>query len=226
MNDQFIDRLAYAYFFIKEYVIEEGYSFEIDYASDLNFNNLTESLFLEETAWVILSSGMSFKIISDKFHLVSEAFYNWESANKIYENAHDCKNNSLKIFNNQQKIDAIITVSSIVKSEGFRNIKTRIGKNGVDYLTRFPFIGPVTKFHLAKNIGINVTKPDRHLVRISSAIGYDSPNDLCNDIAKRISEKKAIIDLVFWRYATLENNYLSRISHLVNSGSSSIKVPN
>lgn len=213
MSEHFVDKLAYAYFFVKEYVIKKGYSFEIDYADDIKFNNLKESFFLKEAAWVVLSSGMSYKIISNKFNLISEAFNNWESAEEIIRNKYKCKKKSLKIFNNEQKIDAIIKIASIIKEDGFENIKSGINKMGVEYLTRFPFIGPATKFHLAKNIGINVAKPDRHLVRISNATGYNSPNDLCNVISERISEKAAIIDLVIWRYATLDRNYLMKINH-------------
>ena len=38
---------------------------------------------------------------------------------------------------------------------------------GVNYLTTFDQIGPVTAFHLAKNLGLDVVKPDRPLVRMT-----------------------------------------------------------
>lgn len=213
MSDQYIDRLAYAYFFIKQYVINKGYSYEIDYADDLKFSNLQENIFLKEAAWVILSSGMNFNIIANIFNQFSTAFYNWESISKIVENKEQCKVNSLLIFNNQAKIEAIIKIASIIEIEGFDKIKFDLTLNGIDYLVRFPFIGPATKYHLAKNIGINVAKPDRHLVRISRAIGYNSANELCSDISKRISEKTSIVDLVIWRYATLDKKYLMKVDH-------------
>jgi hypothetical protein len=217
MSDQYTERLAYAYFFIKQYVINKGFSYEIDYADELKFSNLQENVFLKEAAWVILSSGMSFNIIANKFDQISSAFYNWESIEHIVKNKEKCKIHSLEVFNNKAKINAIIQIACIVEKESFEKIKSELILNGIDYLMRFPFIGPATKFHLAKNIGFDVAKPDRHLVRICNALGYNSANDLCNDISERISEKTSIVDLVIWRYATLDRNYLMKVNHFLRA---------
>ena len=79
------------------------------------------------------------------------------------------------------------------------------------YLESFPFIGPITKFHLAKNIGIDVAKPDRHLSRISKMLGFASVQELCESISQRIDEKVSVVDLVIWRYATIDKKYLEKI---------------
>jgi len=52
---------------------------------------------------------------------------------------------------------------------------------GVWFLQQLPFIGPVTAFHLAKNLGIEAVKPDRHLCRLSKLLGrtgYVAPSRL------------------------------------------------
>src|SRR5204862_28581 len=47
--------------------------------------------------------------------------------------------------------------------------------HGPTWLTRCPYIGPVTCWHLAKNVGMDVVKPDRHLVRMAQASGARDP---------------------------------------------------
>ncbi len=77
-------------------------------------------------------------------------------------------------------------------------------------------MGEATSFHLAKNIGLNVAKPDRHLVRMSSALGFESVNILCSEISNLIEENISLIDLVLWRYATLDKNYIDKLLWLKN----------
>jgi hypothetical protein len=60
--------------------------------------------------------------------------------------------------------------------------------------------GPVTVWQLAKNLGFDVPKPDRHLVRIAEQLGFSSPSQLCGAIADVSGEAVKVIDLVIWRY--------------------------
>ena len=212
-NNNRIDDIANAYFLIKKYVISKGYSNEIDYSNYISLSTLSEAQFLREIAWVILSSGMSYNSINKNFKNISLAFYNWYSAESIYKSRNFCKRKALKFFNNENKINAIIASSEIVYSSGFHTIKNNIQDKGIDYLENFPFIGPATKYHLAKNIGFNLAKPDRHLLRISTKLGFSSPNNLCQVLSNRIAEDVSVIDLVIWRYATLDRKYLLRLNN-------------
>ncbi len=83
---------------------------------------------------------------------------------------------------------------------------------GVDFLKTLDFIGPITCYHLAKNIGLDVVKPDRHLVRITEATKFANPHDLCSLIAEMTGDKITVVDLVLWRYATLNDQYVSIFS--------------
>lgn len=85
----------------------------------------------------------------------------------------------------------------------------QITSNGVSFLETFPYIGPVTAYHLAKNIGLDVVKPDRHLVRLAASAGYPSPLALCEDIATVLGERLGVVDLVLWRFATQCERYLT-----------------
>jgi hypothetical protein len=192
----------------KEFIIRSGYTNEIDWQEERNFNNIAENEFLAEVAWVVLSSGMRVTVIEKIFDQISRIFYDWILLDKIVEDQSFCRKMALKVFNNPKKIDAIIYFAEHISKNGFESVQCEIGHNGVEYLMTFPFLGPATAFHLAKNIGLPVVKPDRHLVRVAQVAGYQSPMDLCRDIADYISEDIAVVDLVIWRYATLCKDYL------------------
>lgn len=215
-NKDFIEEICHAYFYAKRFIIKRGFAQEIDWQSDIKFTELSERLFLKETAWVILSAGMSEKVISQKFTKVSEAFYNWDDAKRISINKSFCFDRAIKAFGHRKKISAIINLADIVTKKGFQNIKSDLLLKGIDELEVIPYIGPVTKFHLAKNIGLNYSKPDRHLERISRKLGFDSTESLCSLIADKTQEKQSVVDIVIWRYATLNNNYLDNINYLLN----------
>ena len=211
-SSQRIYRLASAYMDAKEFVIRNGYINEIDWQEDLSFECLTESNFLAEAAWVILSSGMKATVIEKLFTHLSRIFLEWNSACQIVESKTYCRKMALEIFNNPAKIDAIIYISEYIYTHGFDSVYDEIRQNGTEYLKTFPFIGPTTAFHLAKNIGLPVAKPDRHLVRVAQVAGYQCPAELCRDIADYICENVAVVDLVIWRYATLRDDYLNHFN--------------
>jgi hypothetical protein len=58
----------------------------------------------------------------------------------------------------------------------------------------------VTVWHLAKNLGFDAAKPDRHLVRIAEHYGFDHPRAFCTAIAQASSDPVKVVDLVVWRF--------------------------
>jgi len=194
---------------LKDVVIKEGYNDEIDWQNSRDIDNLTESEFLQESAWVILNTGMREKVIRGLFDEISEAFLDWKSADIIVQNDQSCMDSACAIFNNTRKVEAIISLCRRVSELGINNIITSIKTEGVEYLKSFKFIGPITSYHLAKNIGLDVVKPDRHLVRIAHATKIYDPLKLCLKISKATGDKISVVDLVLWRYATLNNNYIT-----------------
>lgn len=207
-----IDRLAHAYFFAKNYIIGKGFGNEIDWQQENSYDKITEQKFLNEISWVILASGMNDKVVRKVFPLIKKIMFDFNSSELIYKNRRQCLNKSLKIFNHKGKISAIIFVAEYVKKQTFEVVNYRIMKGGIDFIKTFPYMGNATSFHLAKNIGLDYSKPDRHLVRISSSLGFNNPNELCYEISNRIQEKISLIDLVLWRYATLDKNYLKKLN--------------
>jgi hypothetical protein len=61
-----------------------------------------------------------------------------------------------------------------------------------------PWIGEITKYHLAKNLGVDVAKPDRWLVRLADAEG-ETVDGLCARLAAATGDRVATVDVVLWR---------------------------
>jgi hypothetical protein len=81
-----------------------------------------------------------------------------------------------------------------------KSLHHKIKADALSILETLPFIGSITKFHLAKNLGLEVAKPDRHLVRLADRFGYKDVQTMCRDIFEFCGDKIAVADLVLWRF--------------------------
>lgn len=196
------------YLTAKDAIIEKGFAAEVDWQATVCFESITESDFLREASWVILSAGMSEAVVRRRFPAVSAAFHNWRGAATITRRKTKCRNAALSAFAHTGKISAIIALATKVSSDGFDEIKRNISLHGVGYLREFAYIGPITCYHLAKNIGLDVVKPDRHLVRLAFATQFESPVDLCRMISEATGDRLSVVDLVLWRFATVQPDYV------------------
>jgi hypothetical protein len=200
-------QLALLYMTAKERIIEAGFADEIDWQEEVSSSDLDETTFLRESAWVVLSVGFREAVVRRRFDAVSRAFLFWSSANSIMANREICRSRALVAFGNSRKIDAILAIVERVASEGIDVIRKEIGNRGVQFIRELPFMGPVTSCHLAKNLGVVMVKPDRHLTRMAVKTGYESADRMCRAIAEVVGDSLSVIDIVIWRYATMTNAY-------------------
>jgi len=160
-----------------------------------------ETQLLREAAWVILCSGFREAIVRRVFDRISLCFLDWESACEIVEASDQCISAARCVLNNSRKLFAIVTVAQRIEREGFSGLKLRVLDDPILVLQEFSYIGPITAFHLAKNLGFEVAKPDRHLVRLAATHGYPNAQALCEDISRVTGETVRVVDLMLWRYA-------------------------
>ncbi|WP_290906324.1 hypothetical protein [Aquabacterium sp.] len=66
------------------------------------------------------------------------------------------------------------------------------------FLEGLPWIGGITKYHLAKNFGAQVAKPDVHLQRLADREGT-TPQALCERLAGETGYRVATVDTLLWR---------------------------
>ncbi|NOQ76119.1 MAG: hypothetical protein GQ574_29220 [Crocinitomix sp.] len=211
-----VDNIVNSYLDVKKHLINKGFAWEIDWQENQNLNVLDESEFYKEAAWVILSSGMSVRSVTSVFEKISCAFLNWEDSKEIVSTSESCISHALKYFNHSGKINAIMSLIQYIDNIGFDDFKTELNEHGLEYMQKFSFFGPATSLHLAKNIGMNVVKPDRHLMRLAKALNFSTPNELCQVIANGIDEKLSVVDVVLWRYCVMNPNYLTLIKRFKN----------
>lgn len=88
----------------------------------------------------------------------------------------------------------------------------------LEALQSLPFIGPVTRYHLAKNIGLPFAKPDRHLVRLANSAGYTDVQRFCRDISVYANDSIPVVDIVLWRFAAITNSYLNVFYNALSNG--------
>lgn len=195
--------LASFYFEAKHFLRSAGYENEWIWQNSLDFNNFSETDLLRESAWVILCSGFRESVVRKIFNYISLCFCDWESAEKIIRNKELCRETALSRIKHPKKIEAIIEIAQKIHNKGFENLKEKIIRNPLEELIKLPYIGKVTVFHLAKNLGLNIAKPDRHLVRMARTYGYKDVQVFVKKIAEASNDPIPIVDLILWRYATL-----------------------
>ena len=66
------------------------------------------------------------------------------------------------------------------------------------FLATLPWIGPITVYHLAKNLGGDFAKPDVHLNRLAAAEGCTAQK-LCERLARDTGYRAATVDTILWR---------------------------
>jgi len=184
----------------KEYILREGFEPEVAWQATRDFGRFDESDLLRESAWVILCSGFREATIRRCFSFISLCFYDWESSSTICGNSHVCKATAFTRFRNEKKIEAILQTSAHIQRVSFPAFKRDILQEPLQTLRLLPFVGDITAYHLAKNLGVEVAKPDRHLMRLASSMGFGSPQELCADISQSTGDPISVVDLILWRY--------------------------
>jgi hypothetical protein len=214
--------LRHAYYLAKARVTEAGHWREVAWQRDCSSVPLTESRFLCESAWVVLCSGFREAVVRKHFPAVSEAFHNWEDATVIAHDADRCFARACKVFGHRGKIRALIDIAQHVSEHGFSDVMNRARERGAASFCCLPYIGPATSLHLAKNLGLDVAKPDRHLLRIAAIVGFSSPEELCRTISRETGDPTAVVDIVLWRFATIEKRYVHHFGAVARMGQPSL----
>ncbi len=165
---------------------------------------ITDKYFLGELAWCVFNAGMKEELIRRKWPALQEAF-RFFSVNMVRLSAAKVRREALMIINHPGKVEAVITAARRIFAEGPIGAKLAVMtiEEALAYLQTFPFIGPVTRYHLARNIGFDVVKPDRHIVRITEFFGYDDCDAFVGEIAAQVLEPKGHVDFILWQWLAL-----------------------
>lgn len=202
MTDHLPSAISY-YLLARDRLVAAGFEREISWQKALDPQAITERDLLREAAWVVLCSGFREATVRARFSQISLCFCDWESSEEIVANAEACRRTASSVFGNGRKIAAILSTAHVIAISGFASIKARILANPISALLRFDYIGDITAFHLAKNLGFQVAKQDRHLARLSSRLGFCDADNLCRALSLATGDPVNTVDLVLWRDCVL-----------------------
>lgn len=194
------DAVVAFYTAAKRHLGESAFEAEIEWQASRTLDSFTEQDLLREAAWVILCSGFRESVVRNSFSFISLCFYEWESAAMISANREVCRATALAAFKNDKKIGAIVRTAFYINTIGFESYRIEILADPISALRRLPYIGGITAYHLAKNLGADVAKPDRHLVRFATSQGFFDVHSLCSAIASKTGDPLRVVDIVLWRY--------------------------
>jgi len=152
-------------------VIEAGYGFEVAWAESIEPCKDTET-FLREYIWVVIHGGTAHKVARTIEGKVWDVIAMVRARQGTYYPIE-------AIYMHRGKVKAIKYMLGHAE-ECFRAYVEAEDK--LEYLHTLPYIGAITRYHLAKNLGLDVVKPDRHLFRIADRYGK-LPQEFCKDIA-------------------------------------------
>lgn len=174
------------YFNAKHYCENNGFEHELQWCRDIKFSDIDAMEFLISFAWVVINSGMKNQV-----------------AVKIYEKW--CKEGN-KTINHEGKRKAI----EFVEKHRYEILaELRKADDKLAVLKDLAWIGDITKYHLARNIGLDYAKPDRHLIRLVEIYGFNDVQAMCEYLAQLDNERIGVIDVVLWRYCNMTGNYIS-----------------
>ncbi|NHJ25977.1 MAG: hypothetical protein EAX89_15475 [Candidatus Lokiarchaeota archaeon] len=173
----------------KQFIISKGFENDIKWVESLNIKKTTALQFRNEYIWCVLNAGMREQV-----------------ARKIYNNfLIDFDLSKIRHGSKRVAIE-----KALKYYEGwFKEVLAAI--NPFVFLKTLSWIGDINKFHLARNIGIDCVKPDRHLSRMAEKFGFNDPLEMCKEIQKITNEKLGVIDIVLWRYANLRGSKKSQL---------------
>jgi len=182
----------------EKFLRENGFGQEIDrFDNPRALDEMNDRELLQTYAWVVFSSGMSNAVIEAKWREITKAFRDFNPT-KILEDPDAVRRNALDVFRHYGKVDAVIKTARLLLKEGVA-LRSRIKEDPLNALDPLPFMGPVTKYHLARNLGFDYIKPDRLLVRLASKFEM-TPFELCELIHQKTGRRLATIDAILWRY--------------------------
>ena len=175
--------------------------------------HLSSEDFASTVSYVILAGGFSQKTAKKIHKIIMENLPKNPSVEDL-----------LKIFNNKNKINAIVKIWNNRQDfcDGFYKCKSLDEK--LNYLQKLPHIGKITANHLARNLGENVVKYDIWIQRLGVLYGGNRAlykkidngkldadiKKCCDEMFEHLEQEtnmpRGYIDVVLWK--SLQNHLI------------------
>lgn len=200
--------LVRLYLKAKREVIEAGFAPGLEWQEARRLETLTAVEFFRESAWVVLSSGLSETVVRRKFPALEAVFHDFDPSLVCSDNSARVK--AMEVFGHVRKIESVLTIGATVQTLGTEGLLHKLYDRPLEFLQTLPYMGPATSRHLVKNLGMPFAKPDRHLMRIADFVSRDSVQEMCQEISLWLGEPLCMVDTVLWRWATLQPRHRNK----------------
>lgn len=194
---------AQAYFDKAWAFTQEFYGKELRQISSVKFSEVSPEHFFSEYVWVVHATGFSAKAVGKFMPRLMDAYgpwptLGWTATEIVVERVKS-------VVNNPQKIKAVHAMAGRmvagIKAQDwtiFRNEQLSTPEK----LSKLPYIGKITCFHLGRNIGLlDCVKPDLHLIRMADHWGFKDCIEMCKSVQPD-GVPLGIVDLAFWYAAS------------------------
>ena len=202
-----------AYFDAALKFVQTYYPEQLKAFSSVKSDEVDSDFFFREYVWVVHATGFSAKAVG-KFMPDLLSAYGWWNA-LAHKEFGDVMQRVAPVCNNPQKAKAVHATAKLMwdgvsGSGGIGWDKWKQDHlSSPDLLVKLPYVGKVTCFHLARNIGLlEFVKPDLHLVRMAKHWGFEDCVKMCEALQKHHADDSGekfplgIIDLVLWYSAS------------------------
>ena len=170
----------------KDWVIDAGFEGDLNWAENVGAPT-DSSDFAIEVAYVICNSGMQNRVARAIFDRVFDDLITF---NFVYKSSfgHDGKRAAINQI--WARRDELYLAMQHALASG--------PQVAVEWCGTLPWIGPVTKYHLAKNIGVDVAKPDVWLERVATWSG-ENVQSMCHRLSVETDTRIGTVDVIIWR---------------------------
>lgn len=160
----------------------DGFGAEVEWSERLRAPHDADA-FATETIYVICNSGMKWAVARGIFDRIMPILRRGGSSFEGFK--HPGKSRAIdRIWAEQEAL-----------FQAFVSANDKLA-----FCRSLPWIGGITCYHLAKNFGVDVAKPDVHLQRMADREGVDV-QALCGRLAHETGYRLATVDTILWRAA-------------------------
>ena len=177
-------------------------------------NTVDRAKFLHECAYCVFVANFAEKTIRERWPALTRAFRSWD-CEEISKHKEEVRDEAMQVFGNEQKVTATLKCAERLSGNKWEEFKDTLIHRDLSEQLEFldnelPGIGKAAKYQLAGAIGIDVAKPDVHLLRLAQQYGHlateEGVQQFANRIAKLVGERVKVVDYVLWRYSEGSSN--------------------
>lgn len=184
-------------------VIERGWGDEVQYFRGLTFDKVDGRFFFRECAFCVYAAGFSNYVLNSKWEGLTKAYKNW-SYEKVCQYADEVRNQALGFIHHEGKVKAILECAEKLNDWGWPSFRDWLqSMNLLIQPGQLKYIGQAARYHLARNIGADVAKPDRYMLDHASECGYPPTDEGVQQFARRVArlvgDRVGVVDYVLWR---------------------------